>query len=935
MKRDWSGLTSLMCRPAEEWREAEDDARAVIGDFQNRVGNSGAIDDLWNAIRKCTDYSLEHAYKHGLMTREEYERLHGTASQPRMWEYYLPLRGFDKETAEEEFNYTNLVHPKSNSVVVKKINGRWTQAGNPLANILNIAETEIVQGNDNWAKQALYRFVLDAGKNSLLSQRTAWFVKDPASGTWSLAQPYDGESFEDFEARMQALHDNIQPDGTQGKPLAKMGRQGLKLDKIMANKGHQNEHLIRLKVGGIEKMIWVNGNPAIAKAVSGIGRAQNLQRIRRASRALSNLFTTYSLDFTARNLMRDAIYSRLALIAKEDNAYREQYRKNWWNNFGYGAFAFPMIRMMSMWDKGTLQTKSNPTEKERMFMDFMRDGGQTGYTIINSVDEIKKSIERSMRRAGDKTGTVQIPIIGHYAKFVKTLNEAFELLTRFTAYQTSRDMGRSGQRSAADAKEISVNFNRKGTQSGQGIWGVMAAYLGATHYFYNAGVQGFDNFLHLFKVSPVKMSTAAGVIVLLGMMQPIINAMIAGLAAGMGDGDDKDKDIDPDWYWNLPEWVRRNNIVIGTGKFYVAIPLAVELRASYGLGDIAASLMFHKQAARDGFAVGLDVINTAAEILPINPVEGYSTANRNFGEAVLRTVLPDAGMFIVDIATNRDYTGRPLWKENPFAETTSRAQSAYASTPKALVDVCQELSKLTYGGVDIPPGAVRDVFKNLGGGFYKAAEDASKIVTGIRGIDPERPFRYDDIPFFSGFTGHIDKDRSNSFVSNALYNYKKNCDDVVRRINAVTGEKVSPSMVYDHPEDLPAGARTQRILEGEKYVLGKMYREGMNNTYKMKQYFTGLKVGQWHESKEIERKGVETYREEWQTLRDKWVKGEATDLDVENAWHAYYNAQADLVDRLMNEEYDHVQEKMKNGIPYEPKPSLSERAYKAVKDLVD
>ena len=927
MKKDWSGLTSLMGRPKEEWREAEDDARAMVEAFRSEVNDDAALEELWNRIRSCTDYSLEHAYKYGLLTREEFERLHGTESQPRMWNYYLPLRGFSEETAEEAYSYSNMVHPQTNSVVVRKMNGRWTQADNPIANILNIAETEIVQGNENWAKQALYRFVLNAGENSLLSQRDAWFVKNPADGTWSLAEPEADETLEEFEARMQALRD-------LDEPLAKKTRKGLKLDRIMANKAHKNEHIIRLKVGGMEKMIWVNGNPAIAQAVTGQNRGKNMRFIRRASRALSNLFTTYSLDFTARNLIRDTIYSQMALIAKEDSAYRHQFRKNWIKNFGYGAFAYPMVKMMAEWESGKLQRKANPTAREQMFMDFMRDGGQTGYTIINSVKDIKDDLERSMRQAGKKVGRVRIPILGHYAKIVKTLNEGFELLTRFTAYQTSRDMGRSGQRAASDAKEISVNFNRRGAQS-KGL----AAYLGATHYFYNAGVQGFDNFMHLFKVAPVKMTAGSGSLVALAMLTPLLNSALAGLAAGMGDGDGDD-----DWYWNLPEWVRRNNLILGTGKGYLAIPLSVELRAFYGLGDIAASLMYHKATARNGFEIGLDAINTAAGILPVNPIEGY-TSNGNIFDAFLRTAAPDATMFIVDIATNRDFTGRPLRKENPFSETTPRSQSAFASTPKALVEACQWLAKQTNGGIDLAPGEVRDVLKNLGGGFYRAAEDITKLMY----YDLERPQRWDDIPFLSGFTGHLDEDRSNSFATTASYNYKKLSEDVVRRINAAAGTKdITAKMVYETPEQLPKSARIQKILEGENYILGKMYREGMNNEYVMKQRKRDSKYGkkgEWYKSKDVAREGVATLKENWKALREQYAtmpdKTEeekaakaAFLLDVQDAWRKYYNAEADLVDKLMEEEYNHVQERRKNGIPYEPKPTTSQKVYDFAKELV-
>ena len=919
-KRDWSGITSLMGTSPANWKAAEAQARAMIANFEKAVGSKGMLDELWNRVRACTDYSLEHAYKYGLLTREEFERLHGTASQPRMWNYYLPLRGFSEMTAEEQFSYANFTNPSRNSAVVKKMNGRWTQADNPLANILNIAETEIVQGNDNWAKQALYRFTLNAGDNTLLSASEPWYVKDE-DGNWSLAFPepkFDvngkqvgTETLEHFEERMRKKRE---------KGEAKKGRQGLKLDNIMVNKAHRNEHAIHLKVGGIDKMIWVNGDPALARAVSGIGRAQNLQWLRRAGRWLSNLFTTYSLDFTAKNLIRDTTYSFIALHIKEDKAYRHQYYKNWIKNFGYGAFAFPMISLAAQWENGKLVQKEQNgtlTPRERDFLNFMRDGGQTGYTIINSVSQIKKDLEKQMRSAGGKPGT--IPVLGHYAKAVKTLNEAFELLTRFTAYQTSRDMGRSGQRAASDAKEISVNFNRRGAQSGNGIWGNIAAYLGATHYFYNAGVQGFDNFLGLFKKKPGKMSAITAGFVMMGILTPLINSMLAGLAGG-GDGDD-------DWYWNLPEWVRRNNLIIGTGKWYLAFPLPVEFRAPYGIGDIAGSAFCYEKYPNRHFGnVAGDILSTAAGILPVNPVEGY-TGNGNLGDAALRAVAPDAGMFFVDWATNRDYTGRPLWKENPFSDTVPKSQGAYASTPKGIVAACQKLAEVSNGEIDIAPGLVRDFLQNYGGGFFRAAEDVSKIITGIRGKDPERPLRWDNVPFFSGFTGHIDEDRSNSFATNALYDYKKLSEDNVKSMNAILNtDDVSASILYDNPETLYERdgvtviqkAKIKRMLDSKEYKIGKEYREGMNNKYKMKQHLTGAKAGQWYKSREIERKGVDTLRKEWKEARDRWaslpdkteeqkrIKADAY-KDVTNAWHLYYDAQGDLAVKLMNIEYNKEQ----------------------------
>lgn len=944
-KKDWSGLSSLEeevdqkaldnLRPlptdtpkeisrkqAQEadlrrqwWQNAEAKARAAVDDFRSRVGDDAMLTELWDNIRKATDYNLKHALDHGLLTQEEYDRLHGTDTTPRMWNYYLPLRGFAEETAEDVYDYSSFTSSPANGVVVKKMGGRWTEADNPLANILNIAETEIAQGNANMAKQALYRFALNAGENTLLSVRDAWYVKDPTTGKWTVAEvqinPATGkeETLEEFEARMEGLRKSKDQDG---KPLARKGRRGLKLDHILRNSGHKGEHIIRLKVAGQEKVIWVNGNPAVAQAVNGVQRAKAWGWLRNASRALSNLFTTYSLDFSARNLIRDTMYSRMGLMVKENRAYRQQYRKNWWNNFGYGAFAFPMVRMMVQWESGRLQQKANPSRKEQMFMDFMRDGGATGYTIINSVDTIKRDLERAMRRSGEKGRKIRIPILGHYAAAVKTLNEGFELLTRFTAYQTSRQMGRSGQRSALDAKEISVNFNRQGAQSGKGgFMGALAAYMGATHYFYNAGVQGFDNFLRLFKAAPVKMTGSMAGLSLLGMMTPIINSAIAGLVSGLGGDDDDDKR--DQWYWELPQWVRRNNIVLGWPGFYVTIPLPPEFRAFYGLGDIAASFMYDKVTGNNGFAVAGDILNTAAGVLPVNPIENFNS-NGNVGvpEGVLRTFFPDAGMFIVDLATNRDFTGKPLAKENPYYDTTPASQAVYASDPEYLVKATQWLAQQTAGTpvyVDLNAGKLRDIFKNFGGGFYNTAEDVAKIFMA----DEKHPLRRDNIPFFSGFTGHLDEDRANNFENSALREYKDISERVVRRISSAIGDKVSPADVYNNPENLPQEGRVQALLEGKDYQLGKMYHDGMNNRKEIipggAVYKSGKKKGQ---PKPETIPGVNKLRQNWKDMQDAYFampegdEKEAFKLQVQDAFNKYHDAEGNLCDKLLEYENENA-----------------------------
>lgn len=963
-KRDWSGITSLMEMEPDEWKRAEAFAQDFIGAFKDELGPDAdaLLNELWDRIRACTDYSLEHAYKYGLLTREEFERLHGTASRPRMWNYYVPLRGFKENTAEEEYDY-GYGSITNGGGVVEKANGRWTEADNPLANIMHIALREIVQGNDNWAKQALLQFVLDAGENTLLSVRDPWFVKNESTGKWEPAEPIEDkahgytERIDEFEKRMNDLRNGIRADGTVSPtPLAKKGRKGLKLDMIMANKANQNSHMIRLKLHGIEQVIWVNGDAGLAKTVMGQGRAaENMKFFRSISRKLSNLFTTWSINFSIRNLIRDTRYSRRRLRVMEDRAYRHQYNKNWIKNFGYVSLAAPMVALMYKWKEGVLFEKEKAgtlTDKERMFMDFMRDGGQTGYTVIQTVDSIKKDLEKAMEQARVGKSKVNIPILRYVFEFIPTLNEGFELLTRFTAYQTSRDMGRSGQRAASDAKEISVNFNRRGAQSGEGFWGWTAAYLGATHYFYNASVQGFDNLAQLFKAKPVNMTAKMADFAIIGIIIPFLNSALAGLASAMGHGGDDDDD----WYWDLPEYVRRNFVVIGTPKGYLTLPLPPEFRAFYGLGDIVASLMNHKSTYDDGFQIGLDIITQMAEVLPMNPVEGYNaSSNQKWYEPIVRAITPDILMFGVDALTNRDYTGRPLYKEQPFSNTKPLSQGAYASTPKYLVDACMKLAEMTSDTALAPyfdwsPGIIRDAMKNFGGGPYKLIEDVLKIVDH----DEERPSRWDNIPFFSGFTGHLDEDRRDSFEANALRYYKDNMESVVRRLNSAAGvNDLSPADIFDPkkfeelPEEVKSNVRFQKILGGEDYVLAETYwKEVQKQLSKTSFHFDVTPKGNVSKTPkpDVERESLDKLRDTWKELRKQWHEmpnkteeekraKKAFEETVQEAWHVYYNAEGDILDALMREEYDHVSQKIKNGIPYEPKPNISESVFNAVKEL--
>ena len=818
-----------------------------------------------------------------------------------------------------------------------KKKGRWTEADNPLANILSIAIKETIQGQENWARQALLKFTRSIGENSLLAEREPWFEKDTESGKWMLAEPYavdaktgKPETLEDFEARMQKKRSLPEPE-------AKKGRHGLKLDMIMANKSHRNEHLIRLKVDGMEKSIWVNGNPAMARAVMGRERWKGMRLLRELTRTISNFSTTYSLKFSGKNAIRDKVFSMVSNIAENDPKYFKTFEKNWLANDGYIAgFAVPMIHLVREWENGNLQKKpaSERTEREQLFIDFMHDGGQTGYVTMQNADKIKKQLEKSLSSATNlKMGeNIPIPIVDLYAFATKTLNEAFELLTRFTAYETSREVGRSRQRAAADAKEISVNFNRRGAQSGEGVWGLIGGAAGAMYFFINAGIQGLQKYVRMHKEHSFKLGAVNLAFFAMGFLNSYLNAVIAGLADGSDgdDDDDKNKPMGADWYWNIPTWVRRGNIIIGTPfkklKWgYLALPISIEFKGPFALGELAGSWAQGKLAARNSNDVAADVAGIVGEMLPVNFVEGYQPGE-NIGKSILRGVTPDILMFPVDVATNSDYTGRPLWRENPYDDRTPKSHGVYASTPKALVEGVQGVNQAT--GWDVPPGVVRDFLKQYLSGFYNTAEDVYKILY----TDAQHPRRWENMPFVSGFTGNIDADRRSSFAETTLRQYRKLSDRVVKDINIYSGYDFTAKEVYEELpkmiEDMEKGkklpkpknekeaekqeqmqdalkkAKVQKILLGEKYDLGQMYYEGVKAQKKGKTTKMG-KNGEDLTVDNVVRKPLKDLRKEWDDSKKRYDKEPTEDnlKAMKDAYEAYSQAEEDLAAKLMAEEF--------------------------------
>lgn len=803
--KDFSGLSSLTGEKENFITEAE----KLVSTFEE--ANDTTV--LWEKINAATKESLKKTYECGLMTKDVYQKV------STMFKYYIPLRGWKEDTAADVYDYIMEERPIFN-VPVKKMEGRVSEADDPLATIANMAESAIMQGNRNLMKQRFLAMVINH-PTSLATVKQMWYTYDGVRDEWQQALPEIPEDatgeevaalVEEFERRMVEL-------AREG--LARKGRLEV---PYRALPREQRQHMVIVKKDGLEYTVYINGNPRAAQAMNGLtnpdsGSHKLVNLVKRINRQMAANFTTRNPAFVISNLARDVIFSTSAITIKEDHKYSSRFRRNLIKN-GLG------LRLGELLYKSEKNSLDLNNELERYFSEFLKNGGETGYTALHSVEEHRKMIERSIMDAkglvdfgrifGVKPGKVTVPttmgIVPAFqfmAKWTEFGNRCAEDVSRFTTYMTSRQMGRSISRSISDAKEVTVNFNKKG-----------AGGLGATTFkslflFFNAAVQSLANFANLAKANPKRFSAAIGGFTAAGILLPIMNNLLIGMFGG---------DDDKDAYENLPEWVRKNNFCfwLGGDKF-LTIPIPIELRAFYGAGELFRSYMEGKGDNRN---IGMELMGQFTELLPINPFGGgewnipKGTPTKNIVGTVVGNLMPDAGKPVYQVAQNKNFFGKPIYKDN-FNELMPEWTKAYAGTSKALVSSTKLLNEVTGGDkydrglLNMNPAILEHFFESYFGGLGKTINQVGKTVSMIWDED-ERMWR--SVPVLNRFLSGGDERNVFSRVNEAYFNYLGEYKVVENRLRGYKKEmKAGDGLYRAKLEELETSPEYKRYAILKKY----------------------------------------------------------------------------------------------------------------------
>lgn len=742
--RDYSGLTELT-GDKDNFTEA---AQMIVDEFESKFN----VSELWDKINAATKETLRKSYNSGLMSKSTYDKVRG------MFKYYVPLRGWDCEVASNEYEYMT-----SNrlmlSPTLKTAEGRTSLADDPLATIGFMAESSIVQGNRNLMKQKFLNFILN-NPNELVSISEQWYVLDNATGEWEARNPIIPEDatgdevasiVEQFEQEMEALGDN-----------ATKKKDGLKLSMHITKREGQ-EHVVRVKRAGKEYCLYINGNPRAAQAINGLTNPDvNDSSLYKAAKAVKNLmaraFTSMNPAFVVSNLSRDIIWAGTAVAIKENAVYTARYNKN----VTECLVKAQLPRLLVKYKNGRLDRNN---DLERYFDEFIRNGGETGFTQLNTVEDYKRNIKRFIKEAEGKSSITQKAWNGLWNS-VEFLNRSAEDTTRFMVYMTSRQMGRDVAHSIYDAKEITVNFNKKGSG------GLGASVMNFSYIFFNAAIQSVANFGKLMAKHPAKTTMALTIFSSAGFLVPMMNLAIQALLGG---------DDDDNGYWNLPEWVRRNNLVLyvpWSENGYMTLPLPHEMRPFYSMGEIAYSVLAGKENIEDGLSKAATGFSS---MLPID-----LTGN---GGNVAVSLTPTIGQPFAQIIANKDYFGKPIYRKHTWNEMDPEWTKAYKSTAPWLVDGTRWLNEITGGNnvdagtININPALIEHLFESYFGGVGKTLNKTQKTLEMLWNEDLQE---WRNVPVISSFYQTADERTTGSQINRE---YSKAVDEMEDVQHSLSGYK--------------------------------------------------------------------------------------------------------------------------------------------------
>ncbi|ENL4830026.1 hypothetical protein AB5G42_004898 [Salmonella enterica subsp. enterica serovar Teko] len=675
---------------------------AAIMDKVRRSGKQAQYDRLAGIV----DDML--ARRRELITEAGLEDKGTVDAWQKAYKFYVPLKGQDTD---------GVVMPRTGKGFVisgresKQAMGRNSRAQSPSTQAMQDLTASLIRRRKNEVGNAFLKLVQDN------PDRDYWqvFTDDNPDTTRRIVEkndPVTGETIRRVEE--------------MPVPMAMMS------DKYFTTRKDGKTYYIKLHDERLMRAMK-NMGPETGNVV--------IQTLARVNRFLSSVNTTFNPEFLVSNFVRDmqtAVMNLKAEQGRDDGKLngRDIAMKTVRDSGIAMKAVYASLRNKSLSGKGA--------EWQKTWKEFVEDGAKTGWFRMDDLNGQMKEMDRLVALAKGGWQGQGVQAWHSFFKLVEDGNNAVENALRLSAYKHARDAGLSRAQAASLAKNMTVNFNRRGEQ------GVL---LNSLYMFANASIQGTANMMrslaHLNGEGPLLQRLRWKN---LNMAQKVALAatgagyLIASLnRAGAGQDDDG-----VNWYDKVPDYVKEHNLVIMKSLFggkpgeYWSIPLPYGYNMFFLLGGTAEGVIRGDLKATR--AAGNIVGGLLGAFNPLGS-EDSKTLTGTFLKNATPTIFRPA----MDLAMNENFMGTQIYREN-FPGGTPKPESTLGrrSTPEAYKVFADWLNRTSggsqyrSGAVDINPDIMKYWIDYVSGGMGRFAgktiDAAAKTYNGTDIPSQQIPF---------------------------------------------------------------------------------------------------------------------------------------------------------------------------------------------------
>ena len=642
-------------------------------------------------------------------------------------------------------------------------------------------ERNIIRGENNIVRRALYGMALKFPNPKL------WLPYNPELPNKENLSPKDyakiiagkREELESFGVQPEDVDNLLNPlkrryiDPVTGLVDTRFNPADLKSTNVLAFRENGEDRYLLM-------------NPADPRAMHMAEALNNadidqlnmvMSNIGKVTRFIASINTQYNPVFGVKNFLRDGLgvgvnLSSTPLRGKQLAVYKEAFNS-----------------MKGIWNalKAQQQGRELTTEDgeyAKIFKEMKFQGGGVGFrnmfTNNQDVTAMQKEFAKLNRGNANKMAHSFVNMLGDF-------NEVLENSFRVATYKVAKDSGLSQDKAASLSKNISVNFNRRGSATRN---------LSALYAFFNASVQGTARLAQTIK------GPAGKRIVIGGMSIGLLQSMMLGMA---GYGDD-----DP------PEFVKEKNFIIpmldGT---YASIPMPPGLLIFPNAGRLLGEALFNGKKGSDA------IFNLANVMLDaFNPV-GSS-------ENPLLSLSPTITDPLVAVVSNKDAFGRPISKEdNPLKPTPGylRSRDASFTVSRGIAEFINYISggtEFTKGHISPTADDLEYMVGQMTGGVgrigLQGLQSISNAATGVE-TPPHK------LPFIGSFYGDT---KSDANTRSKFYQNIQNASKLDYELRERTAQGKDPSgFIANHPE--VRNAKVATTFNGYIQKLNGIKKQLQNN----------------------------------------------------------------------------------------------------------